>query len=184
MLYKGDWSNILIPTSSSMVGSLPADNDHRAQHNPFPDGLPTINGFERSITLLNSKQRPRKIVILGSDGYPYTFLCKPDDDLRKDNRIMDFCSIVNKLLKADAETRQRQLHVRTYAVVPLNETCGIIEWVRFLPISWLLFGRPVSLAHNTHMPAVAPLRCTTWIPCAASSRASTKLGAARCAGAS
>lgn len=32
-------------------------------------------------------------------------------------------------LRKDAESRRRELHIRTYAVIPLNEECGIIEWV-------------------------------------------------------
>ena len=29
----------------------------------------------------------------------------------------------------DPESRKRNLHIRTYTVIPLNETNGIIEWV-------------------------------------------------------
>ena len=32
----------------------------------------------------------------------------------------------------DPECRKRNLHIRTYTVVPLNETNGIIEWVNKL----------------------------------------------------
>jgi serine/threonine-protein kinase ATR len=81
-------------------------------------------------------QRPKKVTIIGNDGKSYIFLCKPEDDLRKDSRLMEFNSIVNKLLKKDSDARKRKLGnkrsylaIRTYAVVPLNETCGLIEWV-------------------------------------------------------
>lgn len=43
---------------------------------------------------------------------------------------MEFHSLINKLLQKDPETRRRQLRIRTYAVVPLNEECGLLEWVR------------------------------------------------------
>lgn len=42
---------------------------------------------------------------------------------------MDFNAIINKLLKANSESRRRQLHIRTYGVVTLNEECGFIQWV-------------------------------------------------------
>jgi serine/threonine-protein kinase ATR len=42
---------------------------------------------------------------------------------------MEFFSMINKLLKRSAECRRRNLHVRTYTVLPLNEECGILEWV-------------------------------------------------------
>ena len=37
--------------------------------------------------------------------------------------------MINRSLKRDAESSRRQLYIRTYAVTPLNEECGIIEWV-------------------------------------------------------
>lgn len=76
-----------------------------------------------------SLQRPKKLVFIGSDGKAYPFLCKPHDDLRKDARVMDLNSMINKLLKSASESRRRQLYVRTYAVMPLNEECGLLEWV-------------------------------------------------------
>lgn len=56
-------------------------------------------------------------------------LCKPKDDLRKDCRVMELFSMINKFLKRSPECRRRNLHIRTYAVLPLNEECGILEWV-------------------------------------------------------
>lgn len=93
-----------------------------------------------------SLQRPKKLVFQGSDGKRYPFLCKPHDDLRKDARLMDFNAMINKLLKSASESRRRQLcksqpvcdqvwsmlipqDIRTYAVMPLNEECGLLEWV-------------------------------------------------------
>jgi hypothetical protein len=106
---------------------------------------------------MKSLAKPRKITIRGSDGQTYMFLGKPRDDLRKDARLMDFNSIINKLLKANSESRRRQLRkltnkfhwklltilyadIRTYGVVTLNEECGFIQWVpNTIPI------RPVIL---------------------------------------
>ena len=42
---------------------------------------------------------------------------------------MEFNSVINRLFKQDHDTRKRHLYIRTYAVVPLNEECGMIEWV-------------------------------------------------------
>lgn len=73
--------------------------------------------------------KPRKITARGSDGISYAFLGKPKDDLRKDARLMDFSAIINKILKATSESRRRQLHIRTYGIIQLNEECGFIQWV-------------------------------------------------------
>lgn len=56
-------------------------------------------------------------------------MLKPKDDLRKDFRLMEFNDIVNQLLSREAEARQRRLNIRLYSVSPLNEECGLIEWV-------------------------------------------------------
>lgn len=122
--------NIIVPTTNAMQARLPTRPADMAGHKAFPDELPVIHGFGDKITIITSMQRPRKMSIVGSDMRSYPFLCKPEDDLRKDNRLMDFTSLVNKLLQADPDSRQRQLRIRTYAVMPLNETCGLIEWVR------------------------------------------------------
>jgi len=58
---------------------------------------------------MSSLQRPKKITVFGSNKKEYIFLCKPKDDLRKDCRLMEFNSMINKLLKKDPETRRRQL---------------------------------------------------------------------------
>jgi len=94
-----------------------------------------------------SLQRPKKIIFVGENGKEYPFLVKPHDDLRKDARLMDFNSMINKLLKSRSETRRRNMcksmrfhlstfylckgdvDIRTYAVMPLNEECGMLEWV-------------------------------------------------------
>jgi serine/threonine-protein kinase ATR len=68
-----------------------------------------ISEFFDEIDIMRSLARPRKISIRGTDGQTYTFLGKPKDDLRKDARLMEFNSIINKLLKANSESRKRQL---------------------------------------------------------------------------
>ena len=66
-------------------------------------------GFHDEIDVMRSLAKPRKITIQGSNGQVYMFLGKPKDDLRKDARLMDFNAIINKLLKANSESRRRQL---------------------------------------------------------------------------
>lgn len=56
-------------------------------------------------------------------------MLKPKDDLRKDFRLMEFNDIVNQLLARDGDARQGRLNIRLYSVAPLNEECGLIEWV-------------------------------------------------------
>ncbi len=125
--------DVIIPITSAMLAMPPSDGDkHTHDYNPFASNLATIRGFEDKVSILPSLQKPRKITIKGGDERPYVFLCKPKDDLRKDCRMMEFNSLVNKLLKKEPESRLRQLRIRTYAVVPLNDECGLLEWVCYL----------------------------------------------------
>lgn len=62
---------------------------------------------------MSSLVRPKKITVQGDDGKIYSFLCKPNDDLRKDARLMDFNAMINKLLKKDSDSRRRNLCVST-----------------------------------------------------------------------
>ncbi len=86
------------------------------------------------MSIFNKSFIPReiKVTIRGTDGKLYAFLSKAKDDLRIDYRIMEFFSVVNKCLKQEPESRRRNLYIRTYAVTPLNENSGIIEWIENL----------------------------------------------------
>ncbi|GAA5831812.1 hypothetical protein JCM11251_003895 [Rhodosporidiobolus azoricus] len=128
-LYKAAPTTLIIPLQSSLTVSLPSDATQAAVHKPFPPNLPVFHEFEDNITVMSSLQKPRKITVRGDKGESYSFLCKPKDDLRKDARLMEFNSMIIKLLKKDSDARSRKLDIRTYSVVPLNEECGLIEWV-------------------------------------------------------
>lgn len=103
-------SALILPLQESLVASLPpASSEKDMTHEPFPHDSPTFAQFYDEIDVMKSLARPRKITILGSDGKNYMFLGKPKDDLRKDARLMDFNALINKLLKANSESRKRQL---------------------------------------------------------------------------
>ncbi|XP_041809950.1 serine/threonine-protein kinase ATR [Chelmon rostratus] len=123
------FSQILIPLQSVLIPTLPSTGGANTQHDAFPGHWAYLDGFEDSVEILASLQKPKKISLKGSDGRSYTMMCKPKDDLRKDCRLMEFNCLINKCLRKDAESRRRELHICTYAVIPLNEECGIIEWV-------------------------------------------------------
>ncbi|XP_012937158.1 serine/threonine-protein kinase ATR [Aplysia californica] len=129
LLEGSNFSKILLPLQSAVTVNLPATVAEGLNHNPFPDDQIYIQGFEDTIEVLPSLQKPKKITMIGSDGKRYVMMCKPKDDLRKDCRLMEFNAIINKFLRRDAESRKRRLLIRTYTVTPLNEECGLIEWV-------------------------------------------------------
>ena len=131
-LHKTASCLLAIPTEQSLTASLPpvADNVNMKQHKAFNTrDYVHISSFLDDVLVLNSLQKPRKISIRGSDGHVYALLCKPKDDLRKDQRLMEFNAMINRALKKDADSSKRRLYIKTYAVTPLNEECGLIEWI-------------------------------------------------------
>jgi len=125
---------LVVPIEANLLPSLPSGNDSSVirRHNPFPADTITIDAFMDEVMVLSSLQRPRKVNVRGSDGRSYGLLCKPKDDLRKDQRLMEFNAMINRALQRDIESSKRRLYIKTYAVTPLNEECGTIEWVEGL----------------------------------------------------
>ncbi|EON65245.1 hypothetical protein W97_04482 [Coniosporium apollinis CBS 100218] len=122
---------LVVPIEATMTATLPTvhDSPHVRQHKAFSGGNITISSFSDDVLVLTSLQRPRKLVVRGSDGNSYGLLCKPKDDLRKDQRLMEFNAMINRGLQKDVEASKRRLYIKTYGVTPLNEECGTIEWV-------------------------------------------------------
>ena len=89
----------------------------------------TISRFVRRLKVIESKQRPRKLSILGSDGKVYTFLLKGHEDLRQDKRVMQLFGLVNTMLSNDSETSQKDLRIKGYSVIPLSPESGLIQWL-------------------------------------------------------
>lgn len=122
-------SLLAVPVESVLTATLPTLTDNIRDHKAFSRDVVTITSFTDEVLVLSSLQKPRKLTARGSDGRKYGLMCKPKDDLRKDQRLMEFNSMINRSLKRDTESSKRQLYIKTYAVTPLNEECGIIEWV-------------------------------------------------------
>ncbi|TKY50720.1 Serine/threonine-protein kinase ATR [Spatholobus suberectus] len=124
---------IIMPIQQSLTVNLPTYDgnlgDSRMSNIFSTTDLPTISGIADEAEILSSLQRPKKIILLGSDGLEHPFLCKPKDDLRKDARMMEFTAMINRLLSKYPESRRRKLYIRTFAVIPLTEDCGMVEWV-------------------------------------------------------
>ena len=49
------------------------------------------------VQILPTKTKPKKLVLLGSDGRKYAYLFKGLEDLHLDERIMQFLFIVNNM---------------------------------------------------------------------------------------
>ncbi|KAG0298308.1 Serine/threonine-protein kinase smg1 [Linnemannia gamsii] len=98
---------------------------------PSPDqgtGV-TIQSFDQLVVVIPTKTKPKKLTLLGSDGKRYTYLFKGLEDLHLDERVMQLLRISNGMLQRDKESSSRHLSARHYAVVPLSDNSGMIQWV-------------------------------------------------------
>ncbi|TDL23875.1 atypical/PIKK/FRAP protein kinase [Rickenella mellea] len=111
---------------------LKARNLELAVPGTYHSGRPivTINSFSSKLTVISSKQRPRRLSVKGSDGRDYEYCLKGHEDLRQDERVMQLFSLVNTLLSIDTDSFKRRLHIQRYPVIPLAPNAGLIGWVQ------------------------------------------------------
>ena len=97
----------------------------------YESGKPVvrIDSFEQNFSVINSKQRPRKISLKGSDGITYTYALKGHEDIRQDERVMQLFGLVNTLLSTDSECFKRHLNIQRYPAIPLSQSSGLLGWV-------------------------------------------------------
>lgn len=104
------------------------------------------------IEVMKSKQKPKRIILIGTDGKEYPWLIKHENtgDLRKDSRLLEVAGYMNAWLTMSNKCRRKSLHVscaqfcpliknciywdsygqaRRYSVIAVNETTGFIEWL-------------------------------------------------------
>ncbi|TPX76526.1 hypothetical protein CcCBS67573_g02191 [Chytriomyces confervae] len=89
----------------------------------------TIESFAPILTVITSKQRPRRLSIKGDNGAEFQFLLKGHEDLRQDERVMQLFGLVNTLLSKDSETFKRHLTIERFSAIPLSPNSGLIGWV-------------------------------------------------------
>eukprot|EP01117_Protostelium_nocturnum_P017160 TRINITY_DN6939_c0_g1_i1.p1 TRINITY_DN6939_c0_g1~~TRINITY_DN6939_c0_g1_i1.p1 ORF type:complete len:1242 (+),score=321.13 TRINITY_DN6939_c0_g1_i1:131-3727(+) len=88
-----------------------------------------INSIFPRLEVLKSKQKPRTMLMTGSDGNNYQFLLKGREDLRQDERVMQLFGLINGLLSRNHNTAKDHLSVQRYSVIPLSHNAGLIGWV-------------------------------------------------------
>jgi FKBP12-rapamycin complex-associated protein len=97
----------------------------------YHSGKPVIRivSFDPILTVIPSKQRPRKMALRGSDGIDYTFVLKGHEDIRQDERVMQLFGLVNTLLNNDTESFKRHLNIQRFPAIPLSQNSGLLGWV-------------------------------------------------------
>lgn len=91
---------------------------------------PTIVEFRREIGIASGLSAPKIVRCKATDGKYYTMLFKGGkDDLRQDSIMEQVFVELNTFFIKDSEARSRNLKIRSYKVIPLGPTGGIIEFV-------------------------------------------------------
>ena len=95
------------------------------------------------VQILTSKQKPRIVWMIGSDGKTYKYLLKGNEDLKQDERVMQLFVLINSVVSESVMSQRRSgvfpstvgietlenIELRNFAVVPLSQNAGLIEWV-------------------------------------------------------
>lgn len=92
--------------------------------------IPITTKLEPIITIASGVSAPKIITAVASNGVKYKQLVKGgNDDLRQDAIMEQVFAAVSSLLKLHRTTQQRKLGIRTYKVLPLTASSGLIEFV-------------------------------------------------------
>lgn len=96
----------------------------------YEPGKPVVRiaKFDPSLTVISSKQRPRKLTCRGSDGKDYSFVLKGHEDIRQVNLVMQLFGLVNTLLVNDPECFKRHLDIERSPAIPLAPKVGLFGW--------------------------------------------------------
>ncbi|TVY45705.1 Serine/threonine-protein kinase [Lachnellula occidentalis] len=92
--------------------------------------LPSMIKLEPVFSIASGVSTPKIITVIAENGARLKQLVKgSQDDLRQDAIMEQVFEQVSELLKTSQSTRQRDLGIRTYKVVPLNSVAGVMEFV-------------------------------------------------------
>ncbi|KAI1758753.1 hypothetical protein GGR53DRAFT_210108 [Hypoxylon sp. FL1150] len=92
--------------------------------------VPHISKVEQNMSIASGVSAPKIITVVGSNGERYKQLVKGgNDDLRQDAIMEQVFAAVSSVLQHHRSTRQRNLGIRTYKVLPLTQASGLIEFV-------------------------------------------------------
>ena len=97
----------------------------------YQSGRPVICivSFDPVLHVLQTKKRPRRMTLTGSNGQSYMYCVKGHEDIRQDERVMQLFGLVNTLLDNDSESFKRHLSVQRFPAIPLSQSSGLLGWV-------------------------------------------------------
>lgn len=121
--------HVLIPGSTSAIACA------AASHYDAP--AEAVHMVSSRFDIVSSQRRPRRFHLIDAKGASHTFLLKGREDLRQDERVMQFFRLVNRQLDAEggkgdggrSSSGDESARIADFAVVPIALDAGIVEWV-------------------------------------------------------
>ena len=111
-------------------------------------GVPTVQSFRPDMSIAGGISTPKVLTAIASNGANLKQLFKSgSDDLRQDAIMEQVFEEVSNMLQRNKATRQRDLRIRTYRVVPLTASAGAIEFVQDT-VSLNDYLRPAHARYN------------------------------------
>ena len=86
-----------------------------------------LDSIEPVMEIMSTQQHPRITHLLASNGKRVKFLLKANEDLRLDERLMQFFTLTNTLLNGSYISIN--ISILCYTILPLTKNAGLIRWV-------------------------------------------------------
>ncbi|KAK3680137.1 Serine/threonine-protein kinase tel1 [Recurvomyces mirabilis] len=114
------------------------------------DNVPLIAHMDQVMGISGGISKPKSLGLRGTDGkiYKQLFKSSKNDDMRQDAIMEQIFEEASKMLRNHKTTRQRDLHVRAYKVIPLDNHSAVVEWV----LNTKPIGDYLKPAHLTYYP--------------------------------
>jgi hypothetical protein len=104
---------------------------------PDPASHACLRLLEPALLTMSSLRKPKRVGMVTDGERLHRFLAKGGEDIRCDQRVEQLLRAMTRVLDGQSRTRSRGLGraLRTFAVVPMSASIGLIEWVdRTVPI--------------------------------------------------
>ena len=88
-----------------------------------------IDYIETRMDIMNTKQKPRIVNIVLTNGKIRKYLLKGNEDLRLDERFMQFFSLINGFFFKNRKSIELNMSINRYSIVPLSQNVGLIQWI-------------------------------------------------------
>eukprot|EP00055_Hartaetosiga_balthica_P017447 m.117155 g.117155 ORF g.117155 m.117155 type:complete len:1593 (+) comp9318_c2_seq3:129-4907(+) len=118
----------------------------------YDENIVYIHKWKSEFEFVGGVNLPRILQCIGTDGNLYKEVIKGKDDSRQDAVMQQVFTMVNHWFRDDPECQRRRLQMRTYKIVPLSNTVGVIEWCKHTKPMGMWLVRDKKNAHKRYRP--------------------------------